>query len=397
MAVLSIKFLGIDFPNPFILASGPPTADSSQIIGAFHSGWGGAVLKTISLVPSEHPASEVLTIRSGRLRWGSVGVESVSDKSVDQWGEEIDRIRDSFPNRPLIASITGENAPSSWIELVSRLQQFPINAFELNAGYSNFEGDVGFGTELGQDIQTLAKVVDWVKSASDLPLIVKLSPNVTDIIPIARAAVDAGADAFTATSGLLGVGGVDTYSLKPLPWENGVGLSGEYTGPGLRPVALRWTALIAKSLSAPIIGCGGVFTWQDAAEYFTVGASAVQIHNAAIWEGIQIIDDLKSGFERYLERMKLSTPSDLVGRALPHIVGFNDLDLDFKLVATLDESECIGCELCVRVCNDGGFQAISMVGDIAKIDNSKCDGCGLCIYVCPPDIMEMVPRDQIER
>lgn len=396
MASLRIEFLGIEFPNPFVLASGPLTADSCQIISAFQSGWGGAVLKTISFVPSKHPASEVYTIRSGRVRWGSVGVESVSDKSVDQWGEEIDRIRDSFPNRPLIASIVGDNTPSSWVELVGRLQQYPINAFELNAAGSNFNGDLAFRTELGQNPQALAKVVDWVKSATGMPVIVKLSPNVTDIVPIARAAAEAGADAFTATSGLSGVGGIDINTLKPLPWRNGVGLTGEYTGPGLRPVALRWTALLAKSLSTPMMGCGGVSTWQDAAEYLTVGASAVQLRNAVMWQGIQIIDDLKSGFEKYLERLGFNTPADLVGRALPNIVGFNDLDIDFKIVATVDESECIGCELCVRVCNDGGFQAISMVDDIAKIDNSKCDGCGLCIYVCPPDIMEMVPRNQIE-
>ncbi len=394
MASLKIIFSGIEFPNPFVLASGPLTADSSQIISAFQSGWGGAVLKTISLVPARQSASEIHTIRSGRVRWGSVGVESVSDKSVDQWGEEIDRIRSSYSNRPLIASITGDNTPSSWIELVSRLQQFPINAFELNAGGSKIEGDVRFGTELGQDPQALAKVVDWVKSATHLPVIVKLSPNVTDIVPIARAARDAGADGFTATGGLSGVGGVDLTTLKPIPWGDGAGLTGEYTGPGLRPVALRWTAFIAKSVPTPIMGCGGVSTWGDAAEYITVGASAVQLNHAVTWGGIQIIDDLRAGFEKYLERMEVNTPADLVGRALPNIVGFDELDMDFKLVATLVESECIGCEICARVCYDAGFQAISMEDEIAKIGYSKCDGCGLCIYICPPDIMEMVPRDQ---
>ena len=137
-----------------------------------------------------------------------------------------------------------------------------------------------------------------------------------------------------------------------------------------------------------------ISTWGDAAEYFAVGASAVQIGNAAIWDGIQIIDDLIAGFEKYLERMEIHTPVELVGRALPHIVDFDALDMDHKLVATLVESECIGCELCGRVCYDAGFQAISMEEDIAKIGYSKCDGCGLCIYVCPPNIMEMVPREQ---
>lgn len=396
MASLRIKFLGTEFPNPFILASGPPTTDSNRIINALKSGWGGAVLKTISLVPSKHSGSKIFTIRSGGIRWGSVGVEAVSDLTIEQWGEEIDRIRNLFPDRPLIASIIGDNTPSSWLESVSRLQEFPINAFEVNAGFSIFEGDRAVGSELGQDPQALKQAISWVRGATDLPVIVKLSPNVTDIIPIARVAVDAGADAFTATSGLSGVGGVDINYLKPFPGGDGVGLTGEYTGPGLKPVALRWTAYIAKSLPIPIMGCGGVSTWQDAAEYFAVGASAVQLRNAVIWHGIQIIDDLKSGFEKYLERMNYNDPGDLVGRALSKIVGFDELNLDFKLIATLDESKCIGCELCVRVCNDAGFQAISMDGDIAKIDYSKCDGCGLCIYVCPPDIMVMVPRDQLE-
>jgi len=396
MASLGIKLLGVEFPNPFILASSPATSDSKQIMSAFNSGWGGAVLKTISLVPANQTTLKNHIIRSGRVRWGSVGVDAVSDKSANLWGEEIDRIRNVFPNRPIIANIIGDNTPSSWVELVSHLKEFPINAFEINAGYSNFEDDGASETELGQDPQALEKVVNWVKGATDLPVIVKLSPNVTDIIPIARAAIEAGADAFTATSGLSGVGGVDITSLKPLPWGDGDGFAGEYTGPGLKPVALRWTAYIAKSLPTPIMGSGGVLTWQDAAEYFAVGASAVQLSNAVIWQGIQIIDDLKVGFENYLERMNLNSPVELVGRALPNIVGFDELDIDFKYVATLDESECIGCELCVRVCNDAGFQAILMDGDIAKIDYSKCDGCGLCIYVCPPDIMEMVPRDQIE-
>jgi dihydropyrimidine dehydrogenase (NAD+) subunit PreA len=394
MTTLSTDFLGMELPNPFILASGPPTSDSTKIMSAFKSGWGGAVLKTISLHPAQHTASKFHTIRSGRVKWGSVGVESVSEKSVDQWGEEIARIRDSFPERPLIASIIGDSDPSSWVELVGQLEQYPINAFEINGGSPILDDGQARVSELGKDARAVASAVRWVKDATRLPVIVKLSPNVTDIIPIALAALNAGGDGFTATSGLSGVAGVDMASLKPLNWGEGIGLAGEYTGPGLRPVGLRWTAYIAKSVSAPIMGCGGVSTWGDAAEYFTVGASAVQLRNAVIWQGIAIIDDLKTGFEKYLERMKLNEPMDLVGRALPKIVGFDELDIDFKMVATLVESECIGCDLCARVCYDAGFQAITMEGDIAKIGYSKCDGCGLCIYVCPPDIMEMVPRDQ---
>lgn len=393
MGSLETKILGIEFPNPFILAAGPNTSDSSQILDAFDSGWGGAVIKTLKLNPSKQSTVGHHTIRSGRVRWGSVGAELVSEMSLDQWKEEVDRIRESFPKRPLIASIVGDHTPSSWVELVDQLKQFPIDAIEINTGYPIFDEEAVSGKELGQDAEATAKIIGWVRERTNLPVIVKLSPNVTDIIPIANAAHDAGANVFTATSGLSGVAGVELTSLKPLRWGDGDGLAGEYTGPGLRPVALRWTAYIAKSVPKPIIGCGGISTWQDAAEFFTVGASAVQVRNAAIWGGIQIIDDLKAGFSKYLERNNMSSPADLVGLALPKIVGFDELDIEYKMVATLVESECIGCELCARVCFDAGFQAIEMEDEIAKIGYSKCDGCGLCIYVCPPDIMEMVPRD----
>lgn len=396
MASLRTRFLGIEFLNPFVLASGPPTADANRIIEAFKAGWGGAVLETVSLVNWKKLGSGVFIMRSGGFRWGSVEVEAVSELSVEQWGDEIDRIRNSFPDRPIIASIVGGNTSSSWQELVGRLQEHPINGFEVNAGLPLYTDDGPEVIELGQNRRALAQAVRWVRNETDLPLIVKLSPNVTDILPIARAAEDAGADGFTATSGLSGVGGVDPSDLEHGPWGEGVGLAGEYTGPGLKPVALRWTACIAKSLLMPLMGCGGVSTWEDAAEYLAVGASAVQLRNAVIWHGTRIIDDLRSGFERYLERMNFGGPEELVGRALSRIVGFDELDLGYKLVATIDESECIGCELCMRVCNDAGFQAIRMDGSIAKIGKSKCDGCGLCIYVCPPDIMMMVPREQTE-
>jgi len=394
MSSLETTFLGITFPNPFILASGPLTANADRVIDAFKAGWGGAVLETIGVAPAEARNTKAHAIRSGRTKWGMVDVPAISELALDQWEDEIDQIRASFPNRPLIASIMADDTPSKWQELVLRLEPHRVNVFEINASCPSFAVNDKQADELGQDPQALALAVSWVREVTELPVIVKLTPNVTDIVPLARSAVESGADGFTATGSLSGIGGIDFDTFSTLPSANGIRLAGSYSGPGLRPVALRWTAFIAKALPTPILGCGGVSSWQEAVEYFTVGASAVQLCTAVMWEGVHIIDQLKEGLEEYLERRGYSTPADLRGKALPNIVGFDELDLDFKLVAILEEDQCIGCELCVRACNDGGFQAISMVENIAKVDPEKCDGCGLCIYVCPPDIMSLVPVDR---
>jgi dihydropyrimidine dehydrogenase (NAD+) subunit PreA len=182
----------------------------------------------------------------------------------------------------------------------------------------------------------------------------------------------------------------------PVPsGETGM-LEAHYHGAGLRPVSLRWTANLAKDLDVPIIGCGGVAGWKDAAEYLSVGATMVQVGSAASWQGIQIIDDLKEGLVSFLEEKSFGSVVEIVGKALPNLVDFSDLDLGIKLICTLDEALCTGCKVCVRACDDGGFQAIKIADEIAVIDVLKCDGCGLCIFVCPPDIMRLVPKKVVD-
>jgi dihydropyrimidine dehydrogenase (NAD+) subunit PreA len=391
MSSLETTILDLKFPNPFILASGPTTANAERVINAFRAGWGGAVLETITLNLPISIETKEHEIRSGRVKWGRIGALPISQLSLEEWCADIEKIQSNFPKRPLIASITAEDSLTAWQELASRLSTSGIDGFEINANYPSFAVEDERMAELGQGSQVLARVIRWVREATPLPLFVKLSPNVTDILPVARTALEAGADAFTAIGGLRGIGSVDLTDFATLPPMNAHNMAGTYTGPGLKPVALRWTAVLAKSLEAPLLGSGGVSTWQDAIEFFSVGASAVQVGTAVDWYGIDIIDQFKQGLERYLEDHMYSNPAEIRGKALPHIVGFDELDLEYKFVAILEESECIGCDLCARVCNDGGFQAISMVDNIAKVDPSKCDGCGLCIYVCPPDIMSLVP------
>jgi len=391
MNKLETTMLGITFPNPFILAAGPPTVNGSMVIEAFNAGWGGAVLKTIAVTPTVGPSPRLHVLKTGRTKWGMLDIELISEMTIDRWEDEIDKIRDRFPERPIIASVMGGGDPHDWQEVVRRLEPHGVNAFEMNASCPNFAEERG--SKLGQDPESLAMAVNWVREATELPVIVKLTPNVTDIVALAREAKKAGADAVTTTNSLLGLGGIDLDTLAPLPSVGGTGIFGGYGGPALKPVSLRCTASIAAALDIPILGCGGISTWKDATEYLLVGASLIEVCTAVMWNGIQIISKLTKGLEEYLEKNSANTCEDIVGKALPKISTFPNLDLTIMLVAEVDEERCNGCGICVIACNSGGYQAIKIEDKVAFIDESKCDGCGLCVNVCPLEIMNMRPRD----
>ena len=390
MSRLETRFLGISFPNPFLLASAPPTANGSMIKEAFAAGWGGAVLKTIGLEPTPHPSPRVHLIKKGRQATGMVNIELITEHHLEQWEEQIDLIRDAYPERPLLASIMGGGRLDEWQEVVRRLEARGVDGFEMNVSCPNFAAERG--AQLGQDPESLAMAVGWVQEATQLPVVVKLTPNVTDIVALARVAQEAGADAVTATNTLSALAGIDLDTFSPLPAVDGIGIFGGYSGPALKPVSLRCTASIAQAVDIPIIGCGGIASWQDAAEFMAAGASVVQVCTATMWHGYQIIDRLADGLGRFLDEKGFTSPAEIRGQALPKIATFPNLDLSIKLLASVDAEECMGCERCVTTCASGAYQAIVMVDGLAQVSANRCDGCGLCVGVCPVDAISMVSR-----
>ncbi len=387
MSKLKTEFLGITFPNPYILGAGPPTANGPMIKDAFDAGWGGAVLKTLALDPTPPPSPRLQVLKRGDQLAGMVNIEVITEMTLERWESDLDLVRDAHPTRPIIASIMGGNDPGEWQALVPRFEIW-VDAYELNVSCPNIAE--GKGAQLGQDPDSLAKVVGWVKDATELPIIVKLTPNVTDIVSLARVAKEAGADAITATNTLSGLAGIDLETFSPLPTVDNIGIYGGYSGPGLKPVSLRCVASIAQVVDVPLIGCGGIATWQDAAEYVAVGASLVQICTAAMWQGYGIINKLTRKLEQYLGRNNCDSLADIRGKALPNIATYPDLDLSLRLLAVVDEEKCEGCSKCVKACASGGYQAITMMGNLASVSPQLCDGCGLCEGVCPEEAIEMV-------
>jgi dihydropyrimidine dehydrogenase (NAD+) subunit PreA len=387
MSKLKTEFLGITFPNPYVLGAGPPTANGPMIKEAFDAGWGGAVLKTLALDPTPPPSPRLQVLKRGDQLAGMVNIEVITEMTLERWESDLDLVRDAHPKRPIIASIMGGNDPEEWQAIVPRFETW-VDAYELNVSCPNIAE--GKGAQLGQDPDSLAKVVGWVKDATELPIIVKLTPNVTDIVLLASVAREAGADAITATNTLSGLAGIDLETFSPLPSVDNIGIYGGYSGPGLKPVSLRCVASIAQAVDVPLIGCGGIATWQDAAEYVAVGASLVQICTAAMWQGYGIINKLCRKLEQYLGRNNCASLADIRGKALPNIVTFPDLDVSLRLLAVVDEEKCEGCSKCVKACDSGGYQAITMMGNLASVSSQLCDGCGLCEGVCPEEAIEMV-------
>jgi dihydropyrimidine dehydrogenase (NAD+) subunit PreA len=388
MADLATQFLGMKFPNPFILASSPVTTNGALIIEGFRAGWGGAVLKTIGLEPTPNPSPALYIIRSGRDKRGMINLELITEYPIENWITEIKRIRAEFPDRPLIASIMGGGKPDDWQRVMDIIEPCEISAYEMNVSCPNFSEKRG--AQLGQDPDSLGKAVGWVRSATKLPVIVKLTPNVTDIIALAQVAMQAGANAVTATNTLSGIGGVDLECMAPLPAVEEYSATGGYSGPGLKPVSLRCAATIAKALGVPLIGSGGVSRWQDAAEYMAVGASLVAICTAVMWNGYRIIEKLTSGLSDYLDKHQYTSPSELVGKALPNLVKYSSLNLSARMTASVIDENCNGCGECVIACATGAVGALNVIDKKAFIDIARCKGCGLCVGVCPRNAVRLI-------
>ncbi|MCK9578980.1 MAG: NAD-dependent dihydropyrimidine dehydrogenase subunit PreA [Methanoregula sp.] len=381
----------LHFRNPFILASGPPTASGEQIRHAFRLGWAGAVTKTIvpdtMEISDVSPRFAVWKDENSKLL-GFENIELVSKKDESYWTREIASIRTEYPDRIVIASIMASPDPNEWQELAGTVQDAGADAIELNVSCPHGMPERGVGAAMGQHPDLVRDVTCAVRKTATVPLIVKLTPNVTDILPVAEAAVGAGADILAAINTVQCIMGVDLDTLEPVPSVAGSGTYGGYSGPAIKPIGLRIISQIASVMPVPLMGIGGISRWQDAAEYIAAGASAVQVCTAVMWDGAGIVRDMNAGLSVYLAQKHFSGPGDLMGRALPRIGTHESLSRDESRYAIAAFPErCTSCGRCVVACRDGGYHAISLADRHIIIDSERCDGCSLCSHVCPEKVI----------
>lgn len=387
---LKTTFTGIDFENPFLLASAPPTRTADMIKRALEAGWGGAVTKTIGLQGATNVRPRFGFLKERARIVGMTNFELISEKGLDEWVDAIRDIKSAFPNRVLVASIMGSVDFSEWEILTLAVQAAGADAIELNVSCPHGMPERHMGAFMGQDPELIAGATAAVAGVAKVPVWVKLTPNVTDIAAMALAAKNAGADAIVAINTVAGLIGIDLETFQPIPSVARRGAYGGYSGRGVKPIALRAVSAIASATGLPVSGCGGITGWEDAAEFILAGAGTVQVCTAVMLNGYGLIDAFTRGLEEYLERKGIDTLAEAVGRALPLIGEYSALDAAVGAHARVEPEKCNACRNCVAACADGGFQAISMDGQTAVIDPNLCDGCGLCASVCRVGAIEMV-------
>jgi dihydropyrimidine dehydrogenase (NAD+) subunit PreA len=384
VADLGVEFAGLKLLNPFLLASAPPTAKGEMIQRAFDAGWAGAVTKTIALEPTRDVQPRLARLTAGNRIIGLENIELISQRSLETWLRDLEETKSRYPRHILFASLMGPVLREEWHSLVRQIQQTGVDGLELNFGCPHGMPEKGMGAAQGQDPNIAGDITRWVKEVSTLPVMVKLTPNVTDIVQIARACEEAGADAISAINTVSVLMGVDLDRLEPLPSVDGTTALGGYSGPAVKPIGLRCIVQLAQGTRLPLSGIGGVTGWEDAAEYILAGASTVQVCTAVMLRGYKIVEKMKSGLSDYMEKKGFESVAEMRGRVLPKISAHEALDFGHKVVASIDEGLCTKCGLCHTACRDGGWQAIEMESRevYPRVRTDKCNGCSLCTHVC---------------
>ncbi len=429
MADLSIDMCGIKSPNPFWLASGPPSNSGEQVMRAFDAGWGGAVWKTLG-EPIVNVSSRLGAVDYyGTRIMGLNNIELITDRPLETNLKEIYAVKKRYPDHAVVASLMVETK-EQWRDIIKRSEDAGADGLELNFGCPHGMCERGMGSAVGQEPRVLAEITSWVKEYARVPVLVKLTPNVGDILVPGVAAVEGGADGLSLINTIKSIIGVNLDSLVPMPTVGSQSTQGGYCGPAVKPIALHMVGALARDprVTIPISGIGGIADWRDAAEFLALGATSVQVCTAVMHGGYRIVEDMIEGLNYYLEAGGLTSVTELVGKALPGFTEWGDLDLNYNVIAKIDSEICIGCQLCYIACLDGAHQCIHTnqgpcsafhgesdhgqnprvevqpainhqaedVDDsqVPFVDERECIGCNLCSLVCPVPgciTMEEVP------
>ncbi|WP_224372042.1 NAD-dependent dihydropyrimidine dehydrogenase subunit PreA [Hyalangium versicolor] len=424
MADLSIDFCGVRSPNPFWLASAPPTNTGDQVMRAFDAGWGGAVWKTLG-----NPIVNV-TSRFGGIDYGNTrlmglnNIELITDRPLEVNLREMREVKRRYPKHTLIASLMVETK-EEWKEIIRKAEDTGADLLELNFGCPHGMCERGMGSAVGAEPKVLEEISRWAMEFARVPVIVKLTPNVGDITEPGEAAARAGIPALSLINTVKSIMGVDLDRMVPLPRVGKASTNGGYCGPAVKPIALHLMSQLTRHPQVGKLafsGIGGVSNWRDAAEFIALGATSVQVCTAVMHYGYRIVEDMIEGLSNFMDEKGLKSVAELRGRAVPAYQDWGELDLSYKLVAKINEDKCIGCQLCYVACMDGSHQCIHIPGRTEEesrkaghthiptsipnrvvtakagtpgarvpfVHEDECVGCNLCQLVCPvPDCITM--------
>ena len=410
MADIRNDFVGIRSPNPFWLASAPPTDKAYNVVRAFKAGWGGVVWKTLGA--EGPPIVNVNGPRYGAI-WGPDrkllgfnNIELITDRELQTNLREIKQVKQEWPDRAMVVSLMVPCDEESWKAILKPVEETGADGIELNFGCPHGMSERGMGSAVGQVPEYIEMVARWCKAHTRMPVIVKLTPNITDIRYPARAAKAGGADAVSLINTISSITSVNLDSFSPEPSIDGKGSHGGYCGPAVKPIALNMVAEIARdpqTRGMPISGIGGVTTWRDAAEFMALGAGNVQVCTAAMTYGFKIVQDMIEGLKNWMDVKGHATLADFQGRAVGNVTDWQYLNLEYVTKARIDQDLCISCGRCHIACEDTSHQAITQIVNGKRhfeVLEEECVGCNLCVNVCPVEgCIEMVqlPAGAVDR
>jgi dihydropyrimidine dehydrogenase (NAD+) subunit PreA len=394
MPDITANCAGIRSPNPFWLASAPPANSGDQVKRAFDAGWGGAVWKTLG-VPIQNVSSRFGAHKNMGLEpVGFNNIELITDRPLETNFREIYEVKRQYPHHAVVVSLMVETQ-EEWRDIIKRSIDAGADGLELNFGCPHGMCERGMGSAVGQEPRINEMITRWAVEYSSVPVLVKLTPNVSNIIPHGLAAQAGGAHGISLINTIKSLISIDIDRFVPNPRVGGLSTNGGYCGPAVKPIALFMTAELARhpEFRIPISGIGGVNNWRDAVEFMVLGASSVQVCTAVMLHGYRIVEDMIEGLQEYMNSHQFSRLEDFVGKAIPNFSEWGNLDLNYETVARIDPGVCIGCNRCVVACHDGAHQCIHPRADggVPIVDESECVGCNLCEIVCPvPDCISMV-------
>lgn len=376
MADLRVNFAGVELKNPLILGSATPGWDGERLKQAGQAGFAAVVPKTIGPVQdwAAHPRNGRLQlVKLGKTPIGMVNLELFTTKTREDWiARDLAVAREG--GAKMIASVLAMPDPEDTARLVEEIQATGlVDLLELNVSCPMPVSTVGM--HIGKSPDLTYKQVKAAKSRARVPLSVKLTPNISDMVEVAQAAVEAGVDALTISNSIRSFAGVDVETGKP--YLRGYG---GYTGPAIRPIIMRHLSEVARAVKVPIAAVGGVMSWRELVEYIMLGATTVQTVTSVMWNGYSAAGKILEGLNKFMDEKGYKTIDDFRGIALPHITTVEQLATEPALFAGINEDTCTKCGICHRVCFYG---AIQNEGSRYWVARQNCDGCGLCAQWCP--------------
>jgi dihydropyrimidine dehydrogenase (NAD+) subunit PreA len=378
---LDIMFCGIKCENPFFLASSAVCTNYEMVARAFEAGWAGVFYKTICMQEIKEVSPRFDAMHNNATHgdfYGFRNMEQLSENPVEMDFDILRRLKHDYPTKVVVASIMGQTE-EEWIALAKMAEEAGCDAVELNFSCPQMKHK-GMGSDVGQSPELVKTYTACVKQSIKIPIIPKMTPNITHITEPAEACLQAGADAISAIN-----------TIKSVTMDVGAEVAGQrtisgYSGRAVRPIALRHVLELAQMSEKPVLsGIGGIETWRDALEFIQLGCSNVQVCTAVMQYGYRIIDDLVLGLRRYLAKRGLKSLAPLVGESLPLFLNPDSLNRDTVVYPKFNHELCVGCGRCEVSCNDGGHQAIVFDHDSRRprLVGSRCVGCHLCRLVCP--------------